>query len=555
MKTLTTFALMGALSLGLNAGAAESPAVPDNNSNPVANPATPDSAPAPAPDSVSVQQPEEAAPPSATQAAPAPETAPVAPAETTSGTQPALPPASNTPPSDGLHLNFRNAPLESVLKYMSEAAGFIIVPETEVKGTVDVWSAHPVSKEEAVQLLNAVLNRNGYAAIRQDRTLYIVPKDQAAKRNIPVKQGGDPDEIPSNDEMVTQIIPVRFINAVQVVKDLSQLLPEKAVLTANESGNALVLTDTQANIRRMAEIVKALDTSVASLSTVRVFALQYADAKELATTIKDLFQPQNATQNNNNGSRRFSRFRGGPFGGGGDNGGGGQEGTTGRPGAGSVVAVADERSNSLVVGAPEDLMPVIEKVVESVDTSVQDVTEVRVFRLSNADPLEMADLLTQLFPDETTQDDSRSQVRFGGAFGGPFGRFGRQNNQGNQGSDRMKKQGRVLAVPDQRTSSLVVSAAHDLMLQIEPMVKQLDSDPAKKQKVFVYSLENADVQDVENSLRDLFESQNSRTGRSTSSRQNTSPLGNRANSGSNSGQNRNNTLGGNNSLGGGSLGR
>src|SRR6266545_1942978 len=30
-----------------------------------------------------------------------------------------------------LHLNFREAPLEMVLKYLSEAAGFIILPETE----------------------------------------------------------------------------------------------------------------------------------------------------------------------------------------------------------------------------------------------------------------------------------------------------------------------------------------------------------------------------------------------------------------------------------------
>jgi type II secretory pathway component GspD/PulD (secretin) len=60
-------------------------------------------------------------------------------------------------------------------------------------------------------------------------------------------------------------------------------------------------------------------------------------------------------------------------------------------------------------------------------------------------------------------------------------------------------------VPDQRTSSIIVSAAKELMPQIAEMIAQLDSSPAKKQKVYVYSLENADVQQVEQILKGMFE--------------------------------------------------
>src|SRR5882672_3507392 len=91
-----------------------------------------------------------------------------------------------------LRLNFRNAPLEMVLNYLSEAAGFVIVLDTEVKGKVDVWSNRPVSKEEAVDLLNSMLKKNGYAAIRNANTLTIVKRDEAKTRDIPVKKGNDP---------------------------------------------------------------------------------------------------------------------------------------------------------------------------------------------------------------------------------------------------------------------------------------------------------------------------------------------------------------------------
>ncbi|HYG34120.1 MAG TPA: secretin N-terminal domain-containing protein, partial [Clostridia bacterium] len=188
-----------------------------------------------------------------------------------------------------LRLNFRGVPLDMVLNYLSEAAGFIIVLDTPPKGRVDVWSNQPVTKEEAVELLNSVLNRNGYAAIRKGRTLTIINKDEAKTRAIPVRSGSDPESIPDNDEMVTQIIPVRYVEAGQIIKDLQPLISIQTAMTANESGNAIVITDTQCNIRRVAEVIKAIDSGAEDMTVVKVFRLQHADAQETADLITSLF--------------------------------------------------------------------------------------------------------------------------------------------------------------------------------------------------------------------------------------------------------------------------
>jgi type II secretory pathway component GspD/PulD (secretin) len=402
-----------------------------------------------------------------------------------------------------LRLNFRGVPLDMVLNYLSDAAGFIINLETEVRGRVDAWSNKPLTKEEAIDLLNSVLNKNGYAAIRNGRILTIVSRDEAKRRNIPVVSGNRPEDIPVNDEVVTQIIPVRFISAVQLVKDLQPLLPEKAELSANEGGNALVLTDTQSNIRRMVEIVEALDQAISSVSSVRVFPLEYADAKTLATIITQLFQPQETSRNDRNDPRRvFAAFAG-------RGGQGGDQGQTaaasatgGRAPVPRVMAVADERSNSVVVSAPSEQMAIVEGIVQEVDTNVEDITELRVFHLNHADPQETADLLTSLF--ETSSNNNRSnnqrqRFRFGG-------QGGRGNNNAAQ-SERLLKESQVVAVPDLRTGSVVVSASRNLMTQIEKMLMQLDADPARQQKVFVYSVENTDPQAVQEVLQSLFPEQ------------------------------------------------
>ncbi|MGA4644910.1 secretin N-terminal domain-containing protein [Limisphaera sp. 4302-co] len=409
----------------------------------------------------------------------------------------------------GLRLNFRNAPLELVLNYLSEAAGFIIIPEVDVKGRVDVWSNQPLTRDEAIDVLNRALARNGYAVIRDGRTLTVVTREEARKRDIPVRRGSDPEAIPKDDQIVTQIIPVRFINAVQLSRDLAPLIPETATVAANEGGNALVVTDTQANIRRLVEIIKALDTSVSALSVVKVFPLRYADAKTVANVLREVFADESSTARGLDPRARFFAFMRGRGGGGED----GQQSNEGRPGASRVVATADERSNSLVVSAPEDLMPTIEQLVAAVDVDVEDLTEIRVFPLRHSDPQEMADLITSLFPDETQQNTTTGPRRFFGPGRFPPGFPGANNNTP---SERVLKQSRVIAVADLRTSSVVVTASRQLMPQIAAMIEQLDGNPARKQKVFVYELRNAEPGRAEEILRELFEGQNTRRTSSTS---------------------------------------
>lgn len=438
---------------------------------------------------------------------------------------------------EGLRMNFRNVPLEMVLDYMSEAAGFSIIAETDISGEVSVWNNRPLNKEQAVSLLDSILNEKGYAAIRVGNTLKIVSSGNAITENIPVRTGNDPAAIPQSDRMVTQIIPVRYTGAKDLIENLEPLLPENASMTANESSNAVVLTGTENNIRRVAEIIRALDTSISGISQLKVFSLKYSDATELAEVVKSLFEaPQRSSSSRGSSSSRaesfFSRFRSGSRGGGessssrGKSSGGDSEALQA---ASRVIAVADERTNSLVISAPDEYMATIMQLVEEIDTNVDDITELQVFALKFADAYEMSEILKDLFDDSNEeQTSSRGGFRFGR--GGESSRGGSSSSRDE--SSRVQAMTRVSAVPDARTNSVIVSAASNLMSQIERMILQLDSDSSKKQKVYVYSLDNADVDNVATILRGMFESQsstlNNRNNSNRSGQSNNNPLSNRS---------------------------
>ena len=443
-----------------------------------------------------------------------------------------------------LMLNFQDVPLQSVLEYMSEAAGFIILGDTKVRGDVTILSKQPLNREEAVDLLDTILNEKGYTAIRRGRILKIVEKDKALIEDIPVKSGADPEDIPKKDVMVTQIIPIRFGNAGQLIENISELLPDYATISANDGSNAIILTDTQTNIRRIAEIVSALDTSISSISEIRVFPLVYADAKQLADVIKGLFQSSSSGSSRSSSSRGSSsgiaemmraRFGGGSS----SSRSSGSSGRSSRSGgsgssaalaaASRVVAISEERTNSLVVSAPSDVLPTIEQLVKEMDRTIEDVTEIQVFKLQNADAYEMAEVLTNLFSDKDEIESSRGGYRFGswGRSSSSSSRS-RSSSSGNS-TERMLQQKKVVAVADPRTNSVIVSATAELMKQIALMVERLDDNKAKRQKVYTYSLQNADVEGVSEILRNMFEQQNgnfnSTRNRNSSNQQN--PLDNR----------------------------
>ena len=409
-------------------------------------------------------------------------------------------------------LNFQGASLTEVLNYLSEAAGFVIVQEAPVTGTVNVVSRQPITAEDAVDLVNAVLIEKGYVAIRNGRILKIVKRDGAQKRDLPVHTGSDPELIPRKDEMVTQILPLRFGEAAKLVENLRPLLADNATISANESSNSILLTDTQTNIRRIAEIIRAIDTSVASISTLHVYPLKFATAKDLATVVTQLFASTSAGGASQGGGRGRGGFGGGfpGFGGPGGPGGGQQQPSAqseARQANTRVIAVADDQSNSLIVSAPEEVIPSITEVVNKLDANITDVTVTRIFHLEHADALETAEIINTLYGESTTQNSNntnqRGQGRQGG-FGG-FNPFGQQPQAaGADKSERALLKAKVVAVGDGRTNSLIVSAAPDTMAQIAENIGRLDASDAKKQHVYVHSLQHADAEGVADVLRGML---------------------------------------------------
>ena len=392
-------------------------------------------------------------------------------------------------PGEPLLLNFKDASLHAVLEYLSEAAGLIIVEEAEVEGRVTVMSLQPISTDEAIALLDTVLKEEGYAAIRNGRTLKIVSLERAAKENIPTFSGGDPAQIPMADRLVTQIIPVRFAEATKLKTDLAPLLSSTATLSTNAASNTLVLVDTQANIRRMAEIIQALDSQISGVAEVKVFQLEYANATNAARLITELFQAEE--QRGGDSSRRMFPF----FGRGGrDDRDRSRDEDAGREQ--KVIAAADDRTNTLVVSAPPDLLEVIEGIIEELDSNPSEEEAFFIYPLKNADAKNLETVLNQAFSEITpTSGTGRTTTSTMGRGGvSQFGRSGSSQRVAAAAGDLV---GQVYVVADEDTNSLIVRAASKHVDRITELLVELDrATPQVLIKVLIAEVTHEDEIDL-----------------------------------------------------------
>jgi type II secretory pathway component GspD/PulD (secretin) len=89
---------------------------------------------------------------------------------------------------------------------------------------------------------------------------------------------------------------------------------------------------------------------------------------------------------------------------------------------------------------------------------------------------------------------------------------------GTSQNSRIQKQTQVVAVADQRTSSVIVTASKDLMQEIAGMMEQLDVPSDRDQSVYVFQMKNGDPQQALTVLQNMFQSSStSRSGTSSSS--------------------------------------
>jgi len=131
-------------------------------------------------------------------------------------------------------LNFQGASLNDVLNYLSEAAGFVIVKEADISGTVNIVSRQPISADDAVDLLNTVLVEKGYVRRRADSGNGRVIRIELTKAGVRALERGDRAVDDVEHELLADLDPSEVTELREVLLRCGRALEHGAVNTALE---------------------------------------------------------------------------------------------------------------------------------------------------------------------------------------------------------------------------------------------------------------------------------------------------------------------------------
>ena len=239
-------------------------------------------------------------------------------------------------------LDFDQVDIKIFIKTIGELTGINFLIDDSIRGTVTLISPTQIRLGEVYEVFESVLQVKGFAAVPAGRIVKIIPRADASKSNILIRVGGDPELIPQNDTVVTQIIPIRFANIAELSSSLTPLVSTGGNLTTYVQSNSIVLTDTSSNIYRMAKLIQELDTEGAKENIVLI-RLTYGSANNISEQIKQIMQQNTAAS----GSRAARAVSAGA--------------------RAELKILPDERTNSLIVLANPEDAEIIRSLVRELD--------------------------------------------------------------------------------------------------------------------------------------------------------------------------------------------
>lgn len=321
-------------------------------------------------------------------------------------------------------LNLKDADIAAVIATVSDITGKNFIVDQRVKGKVTIISARPMSKEEVYQVFLSLLEVNGFAAVPSGKVIKIIPDVNAKQSSTPVATDRQPGR---GDEVVTRVIHVKNISATQLVPVLRPLSPQQGHMVAYPGTNALIISDRASNIERLAEIIERIDQP-SDTADVEVITLRHAAASEVVRILNALDQ-----EGRKNDPASAS-------------------GITDRP-----VLIADERTNSLLVGGGQGGRLRLRALISHLDTPLQTSGNIRVVYLRYAKAKDLVPVLTGVA--SQVQDKSKPG---GGAVPG-----GAPVSMSTPGSG-------INIQADESINALVVTAPQDVFQSLQSVISQLD---------------------------------------------------------------------------------
>lgn len=276
------------------------------------------------------------------------------------------------------NIEFPNSPIDAILDFYKRLTGKEVIYDSTVQGQVNVVVKTPVSREDAITIVETALNLNGFALVPGPGNIVKVLGLSKNPRQYAVPIISDIYQLPAGDEVVSFLFKLEYADPTEVQQIIASYIPQSATQTqpiALPKAQTLIVTETANTIRMVARIIQAIDQPPAEVIS-EFIQLTRADAKDVVDKLNIIFEKPASTTT----TTSFPPF--GPGGGGPGPGGPGGPGPNNRPNvtvttlsedsiiSGKIKLTADVRTNRIHVVTRPVNIPFVRRLIAEYDSDI-----------------------------------------------------------------------------------------------------------------------------------------------------------------------------------------
>lgn len=358
---------------------------------------------------------------------------------------------------EGLYLNAIDTDIREIIKQIAKVTGKNFLVDQKIRGKVTIISEKKMTVEEAYQAFLSALEVLGYTVVQSPGNLIkIVDLKGALQEPLPIYR----EESPYTDAFITRIVQLSNISALEMSNAIKGLVSREGNLFAYPATNTLIITDSGANIDRLMKIVKELDQKGPS-EGLEIIPLRYADAKEVAQQITQLYEDSDTGRTSN--VRRTVRGRLATR----------SAELSETPTLSAVIP--DERTNSIIVKATNRALVKVRELVARLDRKLEEGAEgkIHVHYLKHANAKDLAEVLAALTASSVTAGRQVGAAGRGAQTPGSLGTRG--GVAGGQQVIAAEFEGGLKVAADESTNALIITAsAKDYQTLATEVLDKLD---------------------------------------------------------------------------------
>lgn len=202
-----------------------------------------------------------------------------------------------TDPNKLIQLNFKDTPIDMVFDQVSELLGRTIIRSPGINAAINLKSHTRLTQAEALEAIEAILAMNNITLVPMgDKFLRAVQTGQARQEGMSINLNLPEEGFGETDKLLSQVFTLRFVELAEIQGVIQGLLHGYGKIQPLERANSLMITDTEANLARISELLDFLDQPVEAKIETRIYDIRYAEASQIASKLNELIADSQAKE-------------------------------------------------------------------------------------------------------------------------------------------------------------------------------------------------------------------------------------------------------------------